>query len=93
MAMPVLSTSSVSSTTAARLYAQAAEQSHANAQCSLGCCYENGEGVEKDEAEAARLYARAAKQSHANAQYNLGICYAFGKGVEKDEAKAARLYA
>jgi TPR repeat protein len=55
---------------AARLYAQAAEQSHADAQyLSLG------QGVEKDEAKAARLCAQAAEQGRADAQYLLGNCF------------------
>ncbi len=54
--------------------------------------FEEGRGVEKDEAEAVRLYRLAADQGDAAAQYNLGRMFEKGKGVEKDEAKAVRLY-
>jgi TPR repeat protein len=77
---------------AARLFGQAAEQGHDNAQFNLGTCYYEGKGVKKDEAEGARLYGQAAEQSHACAQCNLGVCYSLGKGVKADKAKAARLF-
>lgn len=59
----------------------AAEQGHAEAQCSLGICYYYGAGVEKDSQEAATWYRRAAEQGHASAQCNLGVCYKNGRGV------------
>jgi TPR repeat protein len=62
----------------ARLFRQAAEQGHADAQYNLGVCYALGKGLEKDEAEAARLYAHAIAQGHADAQYNLGVRYEQG---------------
>ncbi len=58
----------------------------------LGLCYQNGTGVEKDEAEAARLFKLATDQGYAKAQFSLGVCYENGAGVEKDEDEAARLY-
>jgi TPR repeat protein len=67
------------------------KQGDANAQCALGACYANGDGVDVDMDRAARLYGRAAKQGFAAARYNLGTCYANGKGVKLDKAKAARL--
>ena len=33
---------------AARCYRMTADQGHADAQCSLGYCYYNGEGVSRD---------------------------------------------
>jgi TPR repeat protein len=77
---------------ATRLFSQAAERGHANAQFSLGTCYAHGEGVDMDDANAARLFGQAAKQGHAQAQFSLGYCYALGMGVAKDEAEAARLH-
>ena len=43
---------------AARLYQLAAEQDHAMAQNNLGVMYEQGRGVERDEALAARWYRK-----------------------------------
>ena len=37
---------------AVRWYRKAAEQGHAEAQYNLGSCYDNGDGVAKDEIEA-----------------------------------------
>ena len=56
-------------------YRKAAEQNYAWAQCNLGVCYANGQGVAKDEAEAVKWYRKAAEQNYAGAQYNLGVCY------------------
>ena len=36
------------------------------AQCNLGVCYKNGDGVSKDSKEAVRYYRLAADQGHAN---------------------------
>jgi Leucine-rich repeat (LRR) protein len=71
----------------------AAAQGDARGQCNLGVCYENGLGVEKDEARAAELYAKAAERGYATGQCGLGVCYYYGRGVERDEARAAELYA
>ena len=37
-------------------------------------CYDNGQGVAKDEVEAVKWYRKAAEQNHAQAQYNLQVC-------------------
>ena len=66
---------------------KAAEQNFAAAQLKLGGCYEDGEGVAKDQAEAVKWYRKAAEQNYAAAQYNLAICYERGDGVAKDRAK------
>ena len=49
----------------------------------LGVCYDDGEGVAKDQAEAVKWYRKAAEQNDAAAQYNLGVCYA--KGARRGE--------
>ena len=74
-------------------WTEAAEQGSINAQAGLGVCYENGEGVEQDDANAAYWYRKAAEQGHADAQFNLGVCYANGRGVEQDWGKAVLWYA
>jgi len=58
-------------------------QGHAEAQCNLGVCYQDGDGVEQNLARAVELYQQAAEQGEAGAQYNLGVIYHSGSGVEK----------
>jgi TPR repeat protein len=67
-------------------------QAIAEGQCSLGTCYVEGTGVDKDEKEAVRWYTLAANQGYAAAQFNLGLCYEFGEGVDKDLAQAVKWY-
>ena len=61
---------------------------NAQAQCNLGIMYENGQGVQQDDAEAVKWYRRAAEQGHAEAQYNLGVMYDDGQGVQQDVSEA-----
>ncbi len=42
----------------------------------VGVCYDQGQGVAKDESKAAQWFAAAAAQGHVNAQYDLGLCIA-----------------
>jgi TPR repeat protein len=69
---------------------KAAEQGLADAQCSLGYCYANGQGVVRDWAEGVKWNRKAAEQGNAFAQYNLGGRYANGQGVDKNEAEAVK---
>lgn len=71
---------------------KAVELGHVAAQNSLGFCYENGHGVDKDVDEAIRLYRLAAEQGVAKAQLNLGLSYEKGDGVARDESEAACWY-
>mmetsp|Transcript_45045 Transcript_45045/g.111623 ORF Transcript_45045/g.111623 Transcript_45045/m.111623 type:complete len:174 (+) Transcript_45045:466-987(+) len=58
----------------------AAKQGQAEAQFSLGNCYQTGEGgVMQNLQESAWLWRLAANQNHALAQRNLGIAYAHGQ--------------
>ena len=68
-----------------RWYRKAADQGLANAQNSLGLCYDNGTGVNKDAREAVKWYRKAANQGYAWGQYNLGGCYLYGTGVTKNK--------
>ena len=50
---------------------KAAEQGNADAQYGLGCCYEEGHGVDKDLNEALKWYRKAAKQRNKGAKDRL----------------------
>jgi TPR repeat protein len=75
-------------TEAVSYYRLAAERGNARAQCSLGVCFQRGEGVAQDWVEAVRYYRLAVEQGNANAQYNLGACFQHGKGVAQDLTEA-----
>jgi hypothetical protein len=77
---------------AVRYYRLAAEQGCAEAQCNLGTCFDNGDGIAQDQVEAVRYYRLAAEQGHASAQHNLGVCFENGEGVSQDQAEAVRYY-
>ena len=76
-----------------------AEQGDAQAQCDLGVCYANGDGVEQDYDEAEKWFLKAvegfrkaAEQGEVNAQWYLGKCYEYGKGVKQNYEKAMEWY-
>jgi len=69
---------------AVKWFRKAAEQNIALAQFDLGICYDNGQGVAKDEVEAVKWFRKAAEQNFAPAQFSLGNRYYNGKGVAKD---------
>ena len=78
--------------TAVRCFTRGAELEFAAAQCNLGRCYRDGEGVDQDYAQAVRWYRRSAEQKFPRGLFSLGWCYDNGLGVEKDPAEAARWY-
>jgi len=55
---------------------------------SLGVCYSDGTGVDKDEVEAVKWYLKAAAKGDAVAQFNLGVRYYKGEGVEESTVEA-----
>jgi TPR repeat protein len=69
-----------------------AEGGDASAQLTLGLAYQNGRGVQEDDALAAEWYRKAAEAGNAEAQNDLAVMYMNGWGVEKDKAEAARWY-
>jgi FOG: TPR repeat, SEL1 subfamily len=69
-----------------------AEQGDAQAQFSLGVCYDDGINVRKDSAEAVKWYRKAAEQGHVDAQFFLGSCYFIGNGVRMDYAEAVKWF-
>jgi Sel1 repeat len=52
-----------------------AELGDAEAQNSVGACYENGEGVDRNPSDALNWYRKAAEQGFAPAQMNLARYY------------------
>jgi len=62
------------------------------AQCSMGQCYRDGEGVKQSYKMAKILYELAAQQGDASAMTDLGFLYENGKGVEQSYEKAFEYY-
>ena len=52
-------------------YRKAADSGHADAQYSLGSCYDDGIGVETDKLEAKSWYQKAANLGHKGALMSL----------------------
>jgi hypothetical protein len=69
-------------------YRKAAEQGDASAQFSLAVIYDEGEGVQQDNAQAAKWYRKAADQNDSTAQLVLGNMYYDGRGVPQDYVQA-----
>ena len=68
----------------------AAEDGLAQAQFTLGLCYESGHGVSKDSAQAIYWFRKAAEQGFDEAQYTLGCCYNGDDGFARDPGEAAK---
>ena len=69
-------------------YRKAAEQNYAEAQNNLGVCYEQGDGVAKDQVEGVKWFRKAAEQNDAATRLHLGISYVKGEGVAEDLVEA-----
>jgi TPR repeat protein len=54
------------------------------AQFNLGCCYFDGEGIDRNLKKATFWLKKSAEQGISSAQANLAWCYFNGAGVEKD---------
>ncbi|MGD9536786.1 MAG: tetratricopeptide repeat protein [Alphaproteobacteria bacterium] len=65
-----------------------AEGGHRRAQYNLGLMYDDGQGVDQDDAKAVYWYRKAAESGHDGAQNNLGLMYASGQGVRRDDVEA-----
>ena len=59
---------------------------------SLGYCYEQGEGCDKNYTKAFEWYEKSAKLGYSSAMYNVGTCYEDGVVVTKDVNKAKEWY-
>ncbi len=65
-------------------------QGAAEAQCTLGMCYEHGYFVKKNPKTAAKWYRAAAEQGHDFAQTQLGALYWIGNGVRQNDTEAIK---
>ena len=63
-------------------FRRAAASGHAAAQCELGYCYHNGEGVPQDYKEGVKYYRQAADQGYPKACYYMGVANYYGQGIE-----------
>ena len=63
------------------LYRKGADLGDAACQHSLGCCYMNGDRIEKDSKKAFELFAASAEQGYLLAIKSVAACYQFGRGV------------
>jgi TPR repeat protein len=68
----------------------AAKEGDPQAQCYLGVCYQNGQGLEQNYQEAVQWFRRAADQNDPVAQCYLGVCYWMGQGVPQEFGEAAK---
>ena len=68
----------------------AAEEGDAQAQCYLGVCFQNGQGVPQDYHEAVKWFRKSAEQNDPVAQCYLGVCYWMGQGVPQEFGEAAQ---
>ena len=73
-------------------YYEKAVSGDAAAQCNLGWCYYNGQGVPQSYEKAVYWDTKAEEQGDAGAQYNLGRCYESGQGAPKNYEKAVYWY-
>ncbi|UZO26967.1 uncharacterized protein OCT59_019177 [Rhizophagus irregularis] len=58
----------------------------------VGCFYENGFGINKNEVSAFEWYKRASEMDNVNGHFELGYCYNYGCGIKKSLEKAIKLY-
>jgi hypothetical protein len=77
---------------AAKLFLQAAELGHAEAQCDVGACFLAGAGVQQDGQEALKWFEKAAKAKVYRAITGQGNVYERGVGVTQDMKKAFSFY-
>lgn len=71
---------------------RSADQGEAEAQCTLGDMYANGNGVPQDDERAVAWYRKAAEQGAAAGQFKLGFMYAQGRGGPLDSEQSVAWY-
>ena len=67
---------------------EAAKNGDPKAQYIIGCCYADGDGIEKDESQAVFWWRKSAEQGQEFSQHNLGVHYRLGIGIEQDYKQA-----
>lgn len=73
-------------------FKKAAKQRHQEAQFMLGCCYNDGRGIEQDWKNAAYWWEEAADQGHLKAQYNIASYYNSECYHDIDKTKAIKYF-
>ena len=63
---------------------EAAKNGDPKAQYIIGCCYADGDGIEKDESQAVFWWRKSAEQGQEFSQHNLGVHYRLGIGIEQE---------
>ena len=69
-----------------------AERGNPDAQVSMGFRYQDGNGVERDNAEAVKWFQKAADQGYSKGTAALAFCLMEGKGVAENKKEAFNLY-
>lgn len=77
---------------AAKIYKEAADLGHSDAQCQLGGLYERGYGVEKNIESAVNYYKLASDNQNARAKFLLAGCYMDRSGVARSLTEALNLF-
>ena len=62
-------------------FRKAAEKEYLLSMNTVGQCYYNGYGVEKNIKKALEWWLKAANLGYANSQYNYANCHKNGEGV------------
>lgn len=74
-------------------YHKAADEGNKYSMCSIGICYQNGNGVPQSDEQAASWFEKAAKAGSPHGAYNLAECYYSGVGVKKSTDSALKYWA
>lgn len=75
-----------------KIYKEAADLGHSDAQCQIGGLYERGYGVEQNHETAAHYYKLASDQENERAKFLLADCHMNGIGVNKNVTEALKLF-
>ncbi len=73
-------------------WALANEKNDAQAQCDVGTCYFNGNGVKKDLSSALKWFRKAAAQGNLEGIVRVADCQFYGYGIDTNQAEAIQTY-
>jgi TPR repeat protein len=71
-------------------FLSAADLGSAEARNMLGILYDNGFGVQRNQAEAMKWFEAAARDEYPPAMFCIGVLYRDGRGVSQDLCEAAK---